>query len=359
MTATETIDFRQAPPELDRRLDDLIVPKWWTGTSALAPERFEIDAEGHVDLDEDGELAVRMREVYADVGLVHVRFTGIRNLAAMREVARYALPGEMEYEGGSNPRGALDANVFEVGAPLSAHLHYHHEMAYVGKSTTSLAFLCKTALPGRGSTFFSDNIAATDELLATPFGQRLKERGVCYHRTLTDREAFADRMEVGVYNHWQLSMGTDDPAEAEAFAQERGLLTEWGPDRLLRTRYYADAFEYDPTTGRNLLYSSVADHGMWFDSWPLVMHLPYAERPLHLTYGDDTEFSREDLEQFVAVYDAHGIEVDWRVGDVAVFDNYRFAHGRPGIDLAPGESRQLGVLLGPRFDRVGQLPTKW
>jgi hypothetical protein len=42
-----------------------------------------------------------------------------------------------------------------------------------------------------------------------------------------------------------------------------------------------------------------------------------------------------------------------------VFDNYRFAHGRPGIELGEGEARTLGVVLGERFDRAGQLADKW
>lgn len=359
MTTAESIDFLSAPPELDRTLDDLILPTWWNGTPSIPTDRYEVDAGGRADLDPDGGLGVEMRRVYDEVGLVHVRNTGLTELADMRTLARHCLPEEMNYEGGSNPRGALDANVFEVGAPLSAHLHYHHEMAYVSKGTRALAFLCKRALPDRGATYFSDGVASTDYMLSTELGQKLKELGVCYHRNLTDREAFTDRLEVGVYNHWQLSMDTEDPAEAEAYAQERGLRTEWGPDRLLKTRYYCEAYEYDPITDRNLFFCSVADHGMWFDTWPLVMHLPHHERPLHMTFGDDSEFSRAELEEMVSHYDRFGIKVDWRVGDVTVFDNFRFAHGRPGIELGDGEERQLGVMLGPKFDRIGTCADKW
>ncbi len=359
MALLDSIDHLQAPPELNRRVDDMIVPRWWNGRPAIAPDRYEVDAGGHADLRPDGALATEMRRVYDDVGLVHVRNTGLTELPDMRALALTTLPGEMEYEGGSNPRGSIDKNVFEVGAPLSAHLHYHHEMAYVSKSTRALAFLCKKALPDRGATYFSDGLAGTDYMLATELGQKLKELGVCYHRSLTDRDSFVDRLQIGVYNHWQQSMGTDDPGEAEAYAQERGLVTEWGPDRLLKTRYYCEAFEYDPITDRNLFYCSVADHGMWFDTWPLVMHLPYEERPLHMTFGDDSEFSRDELRLLVGHYDLFGIKVDWRVGDIAVFDNFRFAHGRPGVQLGHGEERQLGVILGPKYDRVGTFADRW
>jgi hypothetical protein len=39
------------------------------------------------------------------------------------------------------------------------------------------------------------------------------------------------------------------------------------------------AYEYYPPLDRNLLYSSVADDSMWFDTWPRVQHLPYDQRP--------------------------------------------------------------------------------
>jgi hypothetical protein len=342
----------------------VIEPRWWTGTPWLSPEAYRIDGAGST-LDEgalrpDGELAEQMRATFDAVGLVVLTGTGFQDLATMRRAARLVLPGEMSYDAGANPRRPIEPNVYEVGAPLSAWLHYHHEMAYVGRSTSAIGFLCTHALPaGRGRTFVSDSVAATDALLATDFGRRLQERGLCYHRNLTDRNAYAGLVEYGVYNHWQRSFDTEDPAVAVERARAAGLETEWGPDGLLRTRYHAEAFEYFPALGRNLLYASIADHGMWFDTWPLVQHLPYEDRPLDLTYGDGTPFTRDELQQFVDVYDRFGTPIDWNVGDVAVICNHRFAHGRPGIELATGERRELGVVLGSQFDRRGTRPDAW
>jgi hypothetical protein len=89
------------------------------------------------------------------------------------------------------------------------------------------------------------------------------------------------------------------------------------------------------------------------------MHLPYDERPLKLTFGDGTEMTREEKALFVDVYDRYGQPIPWSVGDVAVVCNYRFAHGRPGIHLHGDEQRQLGVVIGSTFERVGDLPGKW
>ena len=344
-------------------LPGVIEPRWWEGTPALPAESFTIDCTDYAmdagDLDRDGELARRMNTIFDETGLVYLVNTRLTDLPSMREFAKLVIEHEMRYKGGANPRDKLAKSVYEVGAPLEAWLHYHHEMAYISRRTTLLGFLCNKALPDRGYTFVSDSLRATDAILETDFGQKLKELGICYHRNLTDREAYAGTAQIGVYNHWQKSMLTDDPDEAIATARSRGLEAEWGPERLLKTRFYVSAFEYFPQLDRNLLYSSVADDGMWFDSWPKVMHLPYDERPLKLTFGDDTEMSREEKQLFVDVYDRFGIPIPWSVGDIAIVCNFRFAHGRPEIHLGDGESRELGVVIGESFDRVGDLPDKW
>ena len=344
-------------------LANIIEPRWWTGSPPVASEAFSIDCSEYA-MDEamltpGSELSDRMNALVKDVGLVYLTNTGLTELADMRRAAKLVLENEMRYEAGANPRDKLEANVYEVGAPLQAWLHYHHEMAYVGTSTTMLGFLARHAIGDRGPTFVSDNIRATDAILETDFGRKLKELGLCYHRDLTDREAFAGTEEIGVYNHWQKSMMTEDPDQAERYARERGLETEWGPNRLLRTRYYVSAFEYYPPLDRNVLYSSIADDGMWFDTWPKVQHLPYEQRPLKLTYGDLSEMTRDEKAQFVDVYDRFGMPINWSVGDVVVVCNWRWAHGRPGVHPGPGERRELGVLIGEPFSRVGDIDGKW
>jgi len=344
-------------------LPDIIEPRWWTGEAALARETFTIDCSDYrmddADLTKGSELATRMNRMFDETGLVYLVNTGLTDLQVMRRLAKLVVEKEMRYEAGANPRDNIEPNVYEVGAPLQAWLHYHHEMAYVGTSTKMLAFLARSAVSNKGQTFVSDNLQATDAILKTEFGQKLKDLGLCYHRDLTDRDAFAGTEEIGVYNHWQKSMLTDDSDVAEQRARDRGLEIEWGPNRLLKTRYYVSAFEYFPQLDRNVLYSSVADDGMWFDAWPKVMHLPYDQRPLKLTFGDLTEMTRDEKRLFVDIYDRYGIRVDWNVGDVVIVCNYRFAHGRPGIHLDDGERRELGVLLGDTFERVGHLDDKW
>lgn len=344
-------------------LSNINEPRWWTGKPAIDPQRFVIDGNdfrvGGAPLAPSDELNAKMQAVFDEVGLVHVINTGLDGLQGMRDIATQVVKNQRSYEGGANPRNALEKNVYEVGAPLEAWLHYHHEMAYIGSSTKMVSFLAHKMPAVGGETFVSDNCQATDAILGTPFGEKLKNLGLCYHRDLTDRDAFTDKLDIGVYNHWQKSFLTEDPDEAEAEAVRRGLTVEWGPNRILKTRYYISAFEYFPQLDRNLLFSSLADDGVWFDTWPLVQHLPASERPLKLTFGDGSEMSAEEKALFLKVYDDYGIPISWKVGDIAIICNYRFAHGRPSVHLKPGEQRELGVIIGESFDRIENVEGKW
>lgn len=157
---------------------------------------------------------------------------------------------------------------------------------------------------------------------------------------------------------------TDDPEKAQAAAEKCGLEVSWGTDplgkeRYMKTKFYISAFEYAPNMDRNIMYSSIADHHMWFDSWPGVQKLAPEDRPIKLTFGDLSELTYDEWKYWVDLQDKYGFPLVWEEGDAVVACNYRYAHGRPAIELGPGDKRNLGVTLGPTFDRIGDLPGKW
>merc|ERR1711964_715377 len=95
---------------------------------------------------------------------------------------------------------------------------------------------------------------------------------------------------------------------------------------------------------RNLMYSAVADDSIWFDTWKAIAHQPTLEsfdtaspddRPLKLTFGDGSDLTRQELQQYVDVYDEFGVKIEWNKGDVHVVCNWRWAHGRPAYFLKP------------------------
>jgi hypothetical protein len=358
---------KNRPPNLGK----LIVPKFWTGFPALQEPQYAIDCsqfQVKTDvLNSKSEFCKKVRKRFDDVGLVHLKNTGLDDdLPTMQLCAQIPMDGVTYYEGGANSRNQIIGNVFDTGAPSGSWLQYHHEMAYIKKSVKMLGFcamqVCHTR--GKGAIFVSDNIAVTRAILRTPFGQKLKEKGICYIRCLTDRDAHVHlNNTVGIYNHWQQSFLTNCSDVAESRAIKNGLQVDWGPGRFMRTKFYTSAFEYMPELDQNLLYASVADHDTWFDTWPGMNHLARMlsydvckpeDRPLRITFGDDSEMTQDELEVFAKVYDNYGTPINCDRGDVVIVCNYRFAHGRPNYSLEEGEQRQLGVVLGDIFDRVGQ-----
>lgn len=375
----------------------IIVPKFWDGNYLQSPETYQIDCS-HYDMtlapEEHPDLVARMHDLYNRSGCVLLTNTGLcaKTKDAMQKWSNVLMPSTMKYEGGANSREALNLNlnnVYETGAPLSAYLHYHHEMAYVKESVDRLCFMAVNVPedpvePLRGASYLSDNLKVTDYLLTTEMGQKLKKYGICYIRCLTDKEGMANSqlswkdIESGkgegtpIYNHWQDSFGVETQEEAEIVAARKGLKVDWGPNRYMKTRFYVSGFEYFPQADKNVLYSSIADNGSWFDTWPGMEQLPDMEhfntanetqKPLLITYGNDEMITPEDLAVYTDAYDRFGFPVGglngWRNGDIVTFCNYRFAHGRPGIQLLEGQRREIGVMLGPMYTRVGSKPDKW
>ena len=74
----------------------------------------------------------------------------------------------------------------------------------------------------------------------------------------------------------------------------------------------------------------------------------------HITFGDGEEFTKDEINLWLWLYKKHSFPIKWKVGDIAVLCNYRWAHGRPSTHLKEDEYREMGIFLGDFFDRVGQ-----
>jgi hypothetical protein len=361
-------------------VQDVVIPRWWSGSydAVVDPSRFVVNGGGKLNSTDcvlNSWVGQEIQEKYKDVGVIHIKNTGLTDMKDQRLLAKLVMGEETEYEGGANPRDRTEglANVYDIGAPLQADLHYHHEMTYKSYSTESLGFLCKHAVttrPGVGWTFVSDSAQAHDYIMETELGQKLKDKGLCFIRRMTDaNKQNNDKQQESsgaagvVYNHWQKSWMTNDPIKAEEAANAQGIQVEWidhpTEGRIMQTRYYKSAFEYVPMLDRNIMVCSIADDGEWFDTWPGIMEIPQEERPMEMLFGDDEPFTLEEKQEWVDSYDRFGIPIPWQAGDVAVVCNMRFAHGRPGIHLLPGEKRELGVMLGPLFKRQETREGKW
>ena len=69
------------------------------------------------------------------------------------------------------------------------------------------------------------------------------------------------------------------------------------------------------------------------------------------------EFTQQELEEFAELYSQYGFQVGGENGmadgDISIFCNFRFAHGRPAFQLREGEKRDLGVVIGKLYERIG------
>lgn len=139
----------------------------------------------------DTELRESMEEIFEREQIVYLTNTGVSKMSNLQKYIDFIMKSS-EYIGGANSRNKQDLEPFfyETGAPLSANLHYHHEMAYTGKSISKICFAAFDSPQDglRGATFLSDSLGMTEALLKTELGQKLKDLGVCYWRNLNDRE---------------------------------------------------------------------------------------------------------------------------------------------------------------------------
>lgn len=156
-------------------------------------EQFTVDCSSYRPAkNPENELVERKEGVFKEIGVVRLTNTGVTNAEVMKRYAKVILKGQMEYEGGGAAREALAVNVFEVGAPHDARLHYHNEMAYNAPSMKNMAFCSIKTPAGKGDTYLSESTPVTDELMRTDLG-RSRNKGRPTH------------------NHWQLR---DPPSDA-------------------------------------------------------------------------------------------------------------------------------------------------
>ena len=155
-------------------------PQWWMGTLPIQAEDYIIDFKDYnIDPRDETlpkEIIDLMKMNYAKTGLVLLTNTGTKDLTVMKKWAENILnDGASYYRGGANSREQIGAAVYDTGAPSCAHLHYHHEQAYVMNSVKNLAFLCDQATENKGWMWVSNNDVATRELMKLELGHKLKE----------------------------------------------------------------------------------------------------------------------------------------------------------------------------------------
>ncbi len=304
-------------------------------------------------------------ELFKNNGIIYIKDSNLDNKQT-NELINNFIYNPMKYKGGANNRNKYEQNFYDVGAPVESTIHYHHEMTYINKPPSMIAFTSLNNV-NNDYTCVSSQELITKELLKTNFGKKLKKEGIIYTRCLTDERKYLDINSNNIYNHWQNSFNSTYSDIVSRRAKDLGLEIEWGVDynnnkNYLITKYITDAFEYCPEIDKNLLFSSLADHNIWFDDWEGLKDIPHKLRPLKMTFGNGDEITNQEMRLWLDLYDKYGSCIKWKKGDILILCNHRWAHGRPPIKLDENEKkedRKLGVVLGNEFKRVGQLEGKW
>ena len=124
--------YNPLPQDEDNRP---IIPKFWTGKSAIPFEEFQIDCskfqmdrivqktsitsnnsstiESVIDNEfhETRALAEEMSYKFNKCGAVQLKNTGLKDTSSMEKVSKLVSGEGMKYEGGANKRGFLEKNV--------------------------------------------------------------------------------------------------------------------------------------------------------------------------------------------------------------------------------------------------------
>ncbi len=219
----------------------------------------------------------------------------------------------------STPRLGVSKKTFtatEMAADRSIALHT--EMSYMAAWPRLLAFHSIQAAEEGGATTVCNLDDASEALgdLLTPFA----DKGVLYRRYF----------HKGIDVAWSKAFRTDDRDEVAAIARQNGMTVEWLPGDVLKTE--------------NLAQGCVEDKGklLWFNQCHVFhpANLPSATRekleqflgadrlPRQSFYGDGTPIAPETIDRVNEVFDSLTHEMRWKNGDILLFDNLRFAHGR-------------------------------
>ena len=233
------------------------------------------------------------------------------------------LPHRLAYVNGNSPRTKVGSNVYtSTEYPPEFTISMHNEMSYASRWPSRLAFFCQIAAATGGATPRVDAALWLESL--DPEVREAFAGGVRYTQNLHGGQ--------GLGKSWQQTFETDDRAVVDDYLEAAGAEWTWRADNSLHVEQPRPSTTRHPATGTEVWFNQS-------DQWhpaalgdetakALAQILPPEELPQYVTFGDGSTIPDEYVIQVRDRGLENAIDVDWRVGDVMVFDNLLVAHGR-------------------------------
>ena len=268
-------------------------------------------------------------------------------------------PALRDYVGGTSPREKVHNNIMTATyVPPSWSIPLHQEMAYTKNPPDRIAFFCVKSAEVGGDSTLGDMQKITQKI-APEIKQKFQQHGLQLRRTLLSAATMANK--PGVKKPWNEIFGTDNRAEIENIAKDKGWRIDWlNADTLHLWQEILPAIKKHP----------VGQQEVWFNQAhffsPICMVAwakrdnrkedyeqltkAQAEHPELLDavfYGNGEQVSDEEALYIAKILEESEIKVKMQKTDLLILDNTLVAHGRTAFS---GEREILVALINmPEF----------
>eukprot|EP00340_Litonotus_pictus_P005241 CAMPEP_0170525016 /NCGR_PEP_ID=MMETSP0209-20121228/10470_1 /TAXON_ID=665100 ORGANISM="Litonotus pictus, Strain P1" /NCGR_SAMPLE_ID=MMETSP0209 /ASSEMBLY_ACC=CAM_ASM_000301 /LENGTH=339 /DNA_ID=CAMNT_0010814037 /DNA_START=19 /DNA_END=1034 /DNA_ORIENTATION=- len=271
-------------------------------------------------------------------------------------------PDIIQYQGGSASRNQLadKQDIYDTGVPGNVLIQPHVEMSYQVFQPKYVSFtLLEAPGNGQGSSFICDNVAATRKLLKTSLGKKVREKGITHWRRFHNELDHSFPEQVKMVS-WQQSFSIKTKEALTDYFIKNKFQYEWLENDNLAIKNSSNAFNYCDKADANLLFFGTSNHACYFDSYNLEMQkVPDRLRPFDFKFGDEEEWTSEELEVMNSCYDGELYNYNYEEGDMLIFHNKTWQHGRMPFSLPPGRKRNLCVMLGEKCYPEAPRHDKW
>ena len=259
-----------------------------------------------------------------------------------------------DYMGGATPRTKIASQVFvSTEAPKPFIIGYHTELCYQKKRPELISFFCQQAPKIYGETPIYD-CAEVYASIPEALREKLETHGVRYHRKYYGKKGL-----VNFHKTWKDVYYTEDKKVVEKILEKEGSDYQWHNDDSLTSQITLPAHTVDNKTGKkqlcltmfnadSILYNFAQFKNRYnpityyFLRWFVKNEYKPNNRFLYITLGDGTPFSRRESESIQKACWDNAIIFQWKVGDLLLLDNKRYAHSRLNV----GSKRKIYVAMG-------------